>query len=137
MIEHRCAGTSDIVADSVGRGFDSHRRLTTGTAPTLASAGVWAFVVTRAGGAHRGATALTPLREGFAGADPYRCDLLREIGASRHRSADQVITAALESMRRDERRRLAADEARAVRDDPDDLAEIAAVQVHMAALREG
>lgn len=64
-------------------------------------------------------------------------DLLREIGAARHQSADQVITAALESMRHDERRRLAAAEARAVRDDPEDLAEIAAVQAHTAALREG
>ena len=64
-------------------------------------------------------------------------DLLREIGASRHQSADQVITAALESMRRDERRRLAAGEARAIREDPEDLAEVEAVQAHMAALREG
>lgn len=64
-------------------------------------------------------------------------DLLREIGASRHQSADQVITAALEAMRRDERRRVAAAEARAIRDDPRDLAEIAAIHADMAALHEG
>ena len=64
-------------------------------------------------------------------------DLLREIGASRHQSADQVITAALEAMREDERRLLAAAEARAIRDDPRDLAEIAAIQADMAAQHEG
>lgn len=64
-------------------------------------------------------------------------DLLREIGASRHQSADQVITAALEAMRRDERRRVAAAEARAIRDDPHDLAEIAAIHADMAVLHEG
>lgn len=64
-------------------------------------------------------------------------DLLREIGTSRRQSADQVITAALEAMRKDERRLLAAAEARSIRDDPHDLAEIAAIQADMAAQHEG
>ncbi|WP_125612324.1 hypothetical protein [Specibacter cremeus] len=64
-------------------------------------------------------------------------DLLLKIGASRHESADQVIVAALAAMSRDERRRLAAAEARAVKDDPTDLAEVRAIQQDMAALHEG
>jgi hypothetical protein len=61
-------------------------------------------------------------------------DLLLELGAARHQSADQVILAALAAMRRDERRQVAAAEALAIRDDPADLAEIRAVQQDMAAL---
>lgn len=61
-------------------------------------------------------------------------DLLLELGASRRQSADQVILAALAAMRRDERRRLAAAEARAIKDDPVDLAEIQAIQEDKAAL---
>lgn len=64
-------------------------------------------------------------------------DLLLEVGAARRQSADQVIRAALEAMKRDERRQVAAQEARAIRDDPVDLAEIRAIQQDMAALREG
>ncbi len=62
-------------------------------------------------------------------------DLLMELGAARRQSADQVIVAALAAMRRDERRQLAAAEARAIKDDPTDLAEIRAIQADMAALR--
>ena len=40
-------------------------------------------------------------------------------------------------MKRDERRQVAAQEARAIRDDPVDLTEIRAIQQDMAALREG
>jgi hypothetical protein len=61
-------------------------------------------------------------------------DLLLQIGASRRQSADQVILAALAAMQRDERRHVAAEEARAIRDDPADLAEISAIQQDMAAL---
>ena len=64
-------------------------------------------------------------------------DLLLELGASRRQSADQVIRAALEAMRRDERRQVAAEEARSVKEDPVDLAEVRAIQQDMAALREG
>ncbi|HEY5224909.1 MAG TPA: hypothetical protein VIJ18_17915 [Microbacteriaceae bacterium] len=64
-------------------------------------------------------------------------DLLLRIGASRHESADQVIVAALSAMSRDERRRIAAAEARAIKDDPADLAEVRAIQHDMAALHEG
>lgn len=64
-------------------------------------------------------------------------DLLLKLGASRHESADQVIVAALAAMSRDERRRTAAAEARAVKDDPADLAEVRAIQQDMAALHEG
>ena len=59
-----------------------------------------------------------------------------ELGAARRESADQVILAALSAMRRDERRQLAAAEARAIKDDPVDLAEIRAIQEDMAALHE-
>ena len=61
-------------------------------------------------------------------------DLLMAIGAERRQSADQVIVAALAAMQRDERRRVAAAEARAIKDDPSDLAEIRAIQEEMAAL---
>lgn len=64
-------------------------------------------------------------------------DLLLQLGAARRQSADQVIRSALEAMSRDERRRVAAAEARALKDDPDDLAEVHAIQQEMAALREG
>lgn len=61
-------------------------------------------------------------------------DLLRELGASRHESADQVILAALAALRRDERRQVATAEARAIKDDPADLAEMRAIQQEMVAL---
>jgi|GEM_PF-1722801 len=64
-------------------------------------------------------------------------DLLLQIGAARHQSADQVILAALAAMKRDERRKVAAAEARAIKDDPADLAEIREIQRDMAALHEG
>jgi len=64
-------------------------------------------------------------------------DLLLEVGASRRQSADQVILAALTAMRRDERRQVAAAEARAIKDDPADLDEVRAIQQDMAALHEG
>jgi hypothetical protein len=64
-------------------------------------------------------------------------DLLLELGASRRQTADQVILAALAAMRRDERRQLAAAEARAIKDDPVDRAEIRAIQADKAALHAG
>lgn len=64
-------------------------------------------------------------------------DLLLEIGAARRQSADQVIVAALAAMHRDERRQVAAAEARAIKDDPADLAEIRAIQQDAAALHAG
>ncbi|MEC5182276.1 hypothetical protein [Arthrobacter sp. CG_A4] len=64
-------------------------------------------------------------------------DLILKIGAARHESADQVIVAALAAMSRDERRRIAAAEARAIKDDPADLAEVRAIQQEIAALHEG
>ncbi len=64
-------------------------------------------------------------------------DLLLQLGASRRQSADQVIRAALEAMKRDERRQVAAQEAQAIRYDPVDLAEVNAIQQDVAALREG
>jgi hypothetical protein len=64
-------------------------------------------------------------------------NLLLEIGAARRESADQVIRAALAAMKRDERRQVAAAEARAIKDDPVDLAEIRAIKQNLAALHEG
>jgi len=64
-------------------------------------------------------------------------DLLLKLGTSRRESADQVIRAALAAMQRDERRQIAAAEARSIKDDPIDLAEIGAIQQDLAALHEG
>ncbi len=64
-------------------------------------------------------------------------DLLLQVGAARRQSADQVIVAALAAMQRDERRQVAAAEARAIKDDPADLAEIQAIRQDIAALHEG
>lgn len=64
-------------------------------------------------------------------------DLLMELGAARRQSADQVIRTALAAMQRDERRQTAAAEARAIKDDPVDRAEIRAIQEDRAALHEG
>ncbi|MEJ7794302.1 MAG: hypothetical protein WKF50_02030 [Nocardioides sp.] len=64
-------------------------------------------------------------------------DLLLQLGAARRQSADQVIRAALEAMKRDERRQIAAQEAHDIKHDPVDLAEIRAIQQDIAALREG
>ena len=64
-------------------------------------------------------------------------DLLRELGVARRQSAEQVILDALSAMQRDERRRVAAAEARAIKDDPADRAEILAIQQEVAALYEG
>lgn len=59
-----------------------------------------------------------------------------DLGAARRESADQVIRAALAAMQRDERRQLAAAEARAIKDDPVDRAEIKAIQEDLAVLHE-
>ena len=64
-------------------------------------------------------------------------DKLLAIGASRHLSADQVIVTALAALQRDERRQLAAAEARTIAADPVDLAEIKAIQDDIAALHAG
>lgn len=64
-------------------------------------------------------------------------DLLLELGAARRQSADQVIRTALAAMDRDERRQIAAAEARAIRNDPVDLAEVRAIQQEIAALHAG
>ena len=64
-------------------------------------------------------------------------DQLLAIGASRHLSADQVIVTALAALQRDERRQLAAAEARAIAADPADLAEIKAIQDDVAARHAG
>jgi len=63
--------------------------------------------------------------------------LVLQIGASRRQSADQVILAALAAMQRDERRQVAAAEARAMEDDPADRAEVRAIQHDTPALHEG
>lgn len=63
-------------------------------------------------------------------------DLLLALGAARRESADQVIRAALAAMTRDERRSIAAAEARAIKDDPADRAEIDAIREDLAALQE-
>ncbi len=62
-------------------------------------------------------------------------DLLLELGAARRESADQVIRAAIAAMQRDERRAVAAAEGRAIKDDPQDRAEIEAIHQDLAALQ--
>ncbi len=64
-------------------------------------------------------------------------DRLLELGAARRQSADQVIRTALAALHRDERRQVAAAEARAITTDPVDLAEVRAIQQEMAALHAG
>ena len=64
-------------------------------------------------------------------------DLLLELGAARRQSADQVIRTALAAMNRDERRQIAAAEARAIKNDPVDLSEVRAIQQEIAALHAG
>lgn len=64
-------------------------------------------------------------------------DLLLQVGAARRQSADQVVLAALAAMQPHESRQVAAAEARAIKDDPADLAETRAIQQDMAALHEG
>ena len=64
-------------------------------------------------------------------------DLLKELGAARGQSADQVIRSAIDALARDERRAVAAAEAREIAADPADLAEVAAIQEEIAALRAG
>ncbi len=61
-------------------------------------------------------------------------DRLAAVGVARRLTADQVIVSALEAMERDELRKRAAAEALAFRDDPDEIAEIRAIQEDMAAL---
>lgn len=63
-------------------------------------------------------------------------DQIMALGAARRESADQVITAALAAMRREENRRIAAAEARSIQNDPADLAEIRAIHEDLAALYE-
>lgn len=62
-------------------------------------------------------------------------DLLMELGAARRQSADQVIRAALTALKRDERRSIAAAEARTIKDDSEDRAEIEAIHQDLAALQ--
>lgn len=68
---------------------------------------------------------------------PVDRGLLSELGTSRGQSADQVIVAAIASMQRDERRRVGAADAAAIREDPVDRAEIREIRADMAALHEG
>ncbi|MCZ2404789.1 hypothetical protein IV498_16810 [Paenarthrobacter sp. Z7-10] len=64
-------------------------------------------------------------------------ELLEQVAASRHQSVDQVLLATLDTVSRDDRRRRrAAVEALAVKDDPAELAEIHAIQQDRALLHE-
>jgi len=63
--------------------------------------------------------------------------VLLALGASRRESADQVIRAALAAIKRHERRRVAAAEARALEDEPQDRAEIPTIHQDLAALCAG
>lgn len=64
-------------------------------------------------------------------------DLLHEVAASRSETTDQVVSAALEALQRDERRSIATREARAIKDDPVDLAEIEEIRRDIESLNAG
>jgi hypothetical protein len=62
-------------------------------------------------------------------------DPLPRLGATRRQGADQVILAALAAMERDECRQVAAAEAHAIKDEPQNLTEINVIRQDRAPLR--
>ena len=59
-----------------------------------------------------------------------------EAAQADYRAVLAAVNAALAAMRRDERRQVAAAEARAIKDDPADLEEIRAIQQDRAAIKD-
>lgn len=64
-------------------------------------------------------------------------ELVNRLGEERRWTADQVISAGVESLRREQRRSQASREAMLIAADDDDLAEVRAVQADLDALRAG
>ena len=64
-------------------------------------------------------------------------ELIKQLGEERRWTADQVISAGVDSLRREQRRLQASREAMLIAADEDDLAEVHAVQADLDALRAG
>ena len=64
-------------------------------------------------------------------------ELVNRLGEERRWTADQVISAGVASLRREQRRLQASREAVLIAADDDDLAEVRAVQADLDALRAG
>jgi len=62
-------------------------------------------------------------------------DLIKQLGDERRWTADQVISAGVDSLRREQRRQQASREAMLIASDEADLAEVRAVQADLDALR--
>lgn len=64
-------------------------------------------------------------------------ELIKQMGEERRWTADQVISAGVDALRREQRRQQAAREALLIAGDQDDLDEVRAVQADLDALRAG
>lgn len=64
-------------------------------------------------------------------------ELVKQLGEERRWTADQVISAGVDSLRREQRRAQASREAVLIAADEDDLAEMRAVQADLDDLRAG
>ncbi len=63
-------------------------------------------------------------------------ELIKQFGHERRWTADQVISAGIDALRREQRRQQASREAMLIASDLADLAEVRAVQADLDALRE-
>ena len=63
-------------------------------------------------------------------------ELIKQFGDERRWTADQVISAGIDALRREQRRQQASREAMLIASDLADLAEVRAVQADLDALRE-
>ncbi len=64
-------------------------------------------------------------------------ELIKQLGDERRWTADQVISAGVDALRREQRRQQASREAMLIASDEADLAEVRAVQADLDALRAG
>jgi hypothetical protein len=64
-------------------------------------------------------------------------ELIKQLGDERRWTADQVISAGVDALRREQRRQQASREAMLIASDDADLAEVRAVQADLDALRAG
>jgi hypothetical protein len=64
-------------------------------------------------------------------------ELIKQLGDERRWTADQVISAGVDALRREQRRQQASREAAIIASDEDDLEEVRAVQADLDTLRAG
>jgi hypothetical protein len=64
-------------------------------------------------------------------------ELIKQLGDERRWTVDQVISAGVDALRREQRRQQASREAMLIASDDADLAEVRAVQADLDALRAG